>query len=293
MEQTVSFYSAGLRIEGALYVPDDLPSDQRRPGVVVCHGFTQHKEIFGLSYAAALARHDLVALSFDYRGFGGSEGQRGRLIPMNEVEDCRNAMTFLQTVPEVAPDRIGLLGTSFGGAVVLYVGAFDERARAVVSFDGIGSGRRWLRNQRGGYGWAESLARLREARKRRVLTGQSEYVDYNDISLHSPEAGPAVEERKRKYPTYQHLLPLETGEAVIEFNPEEFASRISPRALLVIYDPNPRGFAAEEGQAMYEAALEPKKLVQIPQGTYQYSHYFGEALEQWITIAAEWYKAHL
>ncbi|MBI2911001.1 MAG: alpha/beta hydrolase [Chloroflexi bacterium] len=293
MERTVNFHSSGLKLEGVLFLPEGTAPAERRPGIVVCHGFTQHKEIFGLSYAAALARHGFAALSFDYRGFGGSEGQRGRLIPLHEVEDARNALTFLETVPEVDAHRLGLLGTSFGGAVVLHIGAFDSRPRAIVSFDGIGSGRRWLRSQRRGYEWAEFLERLERDRRQRVLTGESEYVDYGEISIHTPQAAAAVEDRKLQYPTYQYMLPLETGETVIEFNPEEFAPRIAPRALLVIYDPNPRGFATEEAHAIYNAASEPKKLVEIPQGPHQYSHYFGEALEHWIGLAADWYRAYL
>lgn len=293
MERKVAFYSAGNKLAGVLHIPEDYKSGERCPGIVICHGFTQHKEIFGLSYAASLARHGFAALSFDYRGFGGSEGPRGRLIPMEQVEDTRNALTFMQTVEEVDPERLGLLGTSFGGAVVVYVAAFDQRPRAVVCFDAIGSGRRWLRNQRRQYEWVDFLERLELDRKRRVLTGQSEYVDVGEINFYSPESRAAHEERLRKYPEWQSTLPLETGEKVIEFNPEEFASRISPRALLVIYDVNPRGHAIEEALPIYQAAAEPKKLVAIPKGAYQYSHYFGQELEGWIAIAADWYRTYL
>ena len=143
MRRHVQFYSEGMKIDGEIFVPHSQPAGGRLPGIVICHGFSQHKEIFGLSYAESLSRHGFVCLSFDYRGFGGSEGQRGRLIPLNEVADAQSALTFLSVQPEVDPDRLGLLGTSFGGAVVLHVGAIDERAKAIVCFDGIGSGRRW------------------------------------------------------------------------------------------------------------------------------------------------------
>ena len=81
MRRKVQFYSGGLKIDGELFVPESHASGARMPGVVICHGFSQHKEIFGLSYAESLSRHGYVCLSFDYRGFGGSEGQRGQLIP--------------------------------------------------------------------------------------------------------------------------------------------------------------------------------------------------------------------
>lgn len=293
MQRPVNFYSDGLRLEGVLFLPDGYREGERLPGVVICHGFTQHKEIFGLSYGASLSRHGLACLSFDYRGFGGSEGPRGRLIPMEQVGDARNALTFLGAQPEVDADRLGLLGTSFGGAVVLYAGAVDQRAGAVVCFDAIGSGRRWLSRQRRHYEWVDLLERVEHDRVNRVRTGASEYVDVGQINLYGPESRAAHDERRQRYPEWQTTLPLETAEAVIEFAPEDLAHLISPRGLMVIYDRNPRGHAAEEAPLIYGKGCEPKRLVGIGPGARQYSHYSGEELEEWITIAAEWFQEHL
>src|SRR2546426_12392206 len=104
MQRHVNFYSDGLKLDGVLYVPDGLTPGQRVPGIVICHGFTQHKEIFGLSYANSLHKYGFACLSFDYRGFGSSEGERGRLIPWNEVRDARNALSFMEAQPEVDSD---------------------------------------------------------------------------------------------------------------------------------------------------------------------------------------------
>lgn len=294
MRRKAQFYSEGLKLDGELFIPDDR-GDKRLPGVVICHGFSQHKEIFGLSYAESLSRHGYVCLSFDYRGFGGSEGQRGRLVPLGEVVDAQSALTFLSAQPEVDPDRLGLLGTSFGGAVVVYVGAVDDRARAIVSFDGIGSGRRWLRHLRRPGEWHDFLGRLRQERIDRVLTGKSEYVNYGELNPYVDHPGlkAAHEDRRRQFPDWQSELTLETGQLVIEFNPEELAHLIAPRALMVIYDANPRGFAVEEGISIYQKAREPKRLATIPPTQRQYGHYFGEELEHWIGLSAEWYQQHL
>jgi poly(3-hydroxybutyrate) depolymerase len=39
-QRTVSFYSEGTKMEGDLFLPSDLKSAERRPAVVLCHGFT-------------------------------------------------------------------------------------------------------------------------------------------------------------------------------------------------------------------------------------------------------------
>ena len=82
-------------------------------------------------------------MTFDYKGWGDSEGQRSRLAPYSRVADVQAAMTFLGLQPEVDPERIGLYGTSYGGATVSWVGAVDPRAKCIVSVVGVGDGIRW------------------------------------------------------------------------------------------------------------------------------------------------------
>ncbi len=39
-QRTVRFFSEGTRMEGDLFLPSDFKSGERRPGVLLCHGFT-------------------------------------------------------------------------------------------------------------------------------------------------------------------------------------------------------------------------------------------------------------
>src|SRR5438105_4947798 len=109
------FYSNGLRLDGELYLPDDLEPGERRPAIVTCSGYQGLKAIHPARFARALAPHGFVCLAFDYRGFGHSDGERGRLVPQDQCEDVRAAVSFLQTVPEVDPDAISLIGWALGG----------------------------------------------------------------------------------------------------------------------------------------------------------------------------------
>jgi cephalosporin-C deacetylase-like acetyl esterase len=82
-------------------------------------------------------------LGFDYRGLGESEGARGRLIPVEEVEDIHSATTFLATLPEVDGTQLGLFGDSHGGSHVACGATIDRRANCVVTFGAIGDFDRW------------------------------------------------------------------------------------------------------------------------------------------------------
>jgi acetyl esterase/lipase len=95
-----------------------------------------------------------VVLAIDYRSFGESEGKpRGQLFPMMQVEDFRNGVSFLQRLPGVDPDRIGIWGTSTSGGTVIYAAAVDRRIKAVVTQVPVVNHYRWvrwLRSQREG-----------------------------------------------------------------------------------------------------------------------------------------------
>jgi len=60
-------------------------------------------------------------LVFDYRGFGDSEGEPGIILPMRQAQDLRNAIPYLETRPEVDPDRIGMFGSGGTGGANRYM----------------------------------------------------------------------------------------------------------------------------------------------------------------------------
>ena len=113
--RTVNFFSEGTKMEGDLFLPSDYKARERRPTIVLCHGFTGVRSLILGDYAEVFCLAGFVVLTFDYRGYGGSEGTRRRLIPLEQVDDIRKAISFVETLPEVDPNRIGFWGTSFGG----------------------------------------------------------------------------------------------------------------------------------------------------------------------------------
>ncbi|OGK87839.1 MAG: hypothetical protein A2X52_13370 [Candidatus Rokubacteria bacterium GWC2_70_16] len=116
MRRDVTFVSGGLRCSGWLYTPDSIAEGLRPPAVVMAHGFSAVKEQGLDRFAERFAAAGLVTLVFDYRYFGASEGMpRGRLFPADQIEDYRNAITWLSEQPEVGAARIGLWGTSYRG----------------------------------------------------------------------------------------------------------------------------------------------------------------------------------
>jgi dienelactone hydrolase len=291
MATGVTFYSHGVRLSGYLHAGDRAGPGQRA-GIVVCTGFAAVQAFYLPELCDALAEAGYVALRFDYRGFGESDGARGRVVPMEHVEDIRNAITFLQQQPDVDRARIGLYGTSFGGAHVSYTAAVDERVLATVATVGIGNGRRWLRSLRRYWEWRAFLRQLEDDRQRRVLTGKSTLVSPYEIMVRDPYTERIHAERQRKFPGSVTDIVLESAEAILEYAPEDVVERIAPRAILWIHAGQDELVPPEESEAMHARAREPKKLVLLP-GLTHYDVYTGEGFAAVMREALAWYRAFI
>jgi dienelactone hydrolase len=287
-DSTVTFYSDTHRLAGILTLPD---GPGPHPGVVLCHGFTGIKELILPYYAARFADAGFAALAFDYRGFGESEGPRGRLIPLEQVNDIRNAITFMEAQPEVDSSRIGLWGTSFGGAHVPYVASIDERVKAAVAQVGFGDGERLFRRKSDDARIAMMQTMLAADRRQRVVTGQGATVDPLTM-LSDEDSVTFFNAAIVDLPQLRTQITLETAEKTWEYKPEAVVDRISPRALLLIAVEHDMPCPKEEYEAMYARAGEPKRL-EILLGLRHYDVYSGPGAEMTSGLAIDWYREHL
>ena len=84
-----------------------------------------------------LARHGYGVLLFDRRGEGESEGEPNSW-GWGGDKDVKAAIDYLQRRPDVDPDRIGGIGLSVGGEMMLETAAETDELAAVVS-EGAGA----------------------------------------------------------------------------------------------------------------------------------------------------------
>lgn len=294
-QEPVRFHtSPGHELAGVIYRP---PTGERPeggwPGIVLCQGFGGFKEGTPPTLAAHLARNGYLVLSFDYRGFGESEGPRGRLDPFGQVQDVRDAMSLLEFHPEVDASRLGLYGTSFGGALVTYTAAVDERPRAVVATVPVAHGERWLRSLRRNWEFEEFLDELEADRRERLTTGISRLVDKYHIMVPDPLTDEYYAEVVRKQPSLAHAqITLESVERIMEFRPVDVVHRIAPRPLLVIAAERDILVRPTEAISLYECAGEPKRLVTMP-GVNHFTVYKAPVREQVMDLAVAWFDEHL
>jgi len=292
MSKAVSFYSEGVKLAGDLFLPADVKPGDRRAGIVLCHGYTGVRSIYLPDNARVLAEAGYVVMSFDYKGWGDSEGPKSRLAPYSRVADVQAALTFLGAQPEVDAARLGIYGTSYGGATVVFVAAVDLRVKCVVSVVGVGNGARWMRSVRHPDEYHDLLTRAAADRDKRVLTGVSDLTDRNEILLPDRQSAELGAAARRDNPAAVTQLPLEFVDDTLGFNPEWIVDRIAPRPVLFITTDDDRLVPPQESEAMFARAGEPKKLV-VLKGFGHYEVYGGEAFRQVMDETVAWYKTHL
>lgn len=128
--EAVTFPSAdGLSLAGWFIFAAE--GQENGAAIILCHGYGGNR-IGPLPEAAILTRHGYSALLFDFRGHGESDGDLVTL-GYDEVQDVRGAVAYLLARPDVAPNRIGVLGHSMGGATVIRAAAQIPEIRAVVT----------------------------------------------------------------------------------------------------------------------------------------------------------------
>jgi hypothetical protein len=123
--ERVAFTTAdGLRLRG-WYIPS-------RNGAAVILSPGRRGPV---PHARMLVRHGFGVLLFDRRGEGESDGDFNA-YGWEGAQDLEAAIGYVAQRPDVEPGRIGGLGLSVGGEMLLQAAAEDHRLRAVVSEGG-------------------------------------------------------------------------------------------------------------------------------------------------------------
>ncbi len=269
--EEVYFQSGGMRCAGDLYLPKDLKKGERRAALVIGHGFSLVKSMLA-EQAACFQEAGFIVLAIDYRSFGNSEGEvRGELFPLNQAEDFRNGISYLQSRDDVDPDRVGLWGASFAGAGVTYTGAIDRRAKAVVAVVPVFDGFRWMKLLRSELQFEELLDAVEADRVQRDKTGKSARIPVvaGPGELCGMPLGQDIIDffaaAEEYHSTWADTITLESIERILEYSPLSFVHRISPRPYMIIstsgYDiVHPAWSIAE----LIDAAREPKRVEFLP-----------------------------
>ncbi len=300
IEFDAEFATAGQRLRGWLYLPENRP-DKRNgplPAVVMAHGFSAVKEMFLDAYAERFAQAGMAVLVFDHRNFGASDGQpRQEIDPVAQIRDYRHALSYAASRPEIDATRLGVWGSSYSGGHALVLGAIDNRVRCVVSQAPLISGwrnvRRLVRPD-----ILPGLRAMCDADRAARFAGQPPtYIPVVADDPAVPAAFPGADAwgwftrtAADRAPARRNEVSLRSFEMLMEYEPGAMIDCISPKPLLMIVARNDALAVADEAIAAYGRALEPKRLVLLDGGHFDA---YGAEFETAANAASDWLALHL
>ena len=291
----VDIWSDGTRMAGTVWKPKGLSADEKLPALVLCHGWGGVRSHLNSTYAIKFASNGFVVLTFDYRGWGdsdskmilqGEQPERGEdgtatakvhlvreiVSPFDQLEDINNALDFIEGEPNVDTSRIGLWGTSFGGGLVVWTAAHDDRVKCVVSqvgaMDALGSATELVASED-----AMKAIHEREIKRARGELGPSPEGEFTVEGL---RGSPFVEEFAKFRPV-EHLDKLDVPILLIDAENEE------------LFD------ITEHSGKVYEEIkdrLQDKVKYHIEPGIMHYGIY-RERYMQGAQMALDWFNEHL
>lgn len=234
MEKEVNFESANQTLAGTLYLPDNYQEGQKLPAVVVTGAWTSVKEQMSKNYALALADQGYAALTFDFRGWGESEGAIKYLEdPVRKTEDIHAAVNYLLTRPEVEDQKIAGLG------ICASAGYMSDAAASNPNIKSLALVAPWLHNKdivNTVYGGEEGVSNLIDISINAHKSGKPIYLEAASTSNEKAlmyQAPYYTETHRGLIPEYDNKFNVESWEAWLTYDALKTADTQKKPSLLV------------------------------------------------------------
>ncbi|NUS74110.1 MAG: alpha/beta fold hydrolase [Corynebacteriales bacterium] len=288
--EKVTFASGDVSLIGNLYLPENATQSSPAPGVAVAGTWTSVKELMANRYAQRLAERGIAALSFDFTGFGESEGEpRDVESPARKIADIHHAVTFLTEHPAIDQNKVGALGIC---AAAMYMADNTSNDPRVKSLALVAP---WLHDAaicQDAYGGAEAVAsRIKTATQSRTHYEETGEVDYVPVvSATDPTAAMPFEidfylnPERGGIPAWPNRFALMSWSDWLTYDAIALAPQINQPTLLV----HSEEAAIPEGAHRFYAGLTGPKSIFWTQGT-QFDFYDQEPQ---VTIASDTAAAH-
>jgi pimeloyl-ACP methyl ester carboxylesterase len=297
----VTFRSDGDRVEALFFAAQGV--DGPAPTVVLAGGWCYVKEIVQPKYAAAFAEAGMNALLFDYRRLGSSGGEpRQHLDPNDQIEDYRNALSYLETRADVDPSRLGAWGISYSGGHVLVLGAIDPRVRCVASIVPVIDGYANLQRAHGTLGFRRLKQTIRDARRRLYETGEHSFIPHGaedpltDVCTWPFGANYALFGwlKETQGPRYENRATVASTEMLMQYTVTPYLERlIDVPTLMVVAEGDDHTMWELEIDAFNRIMTPKKKLFVVPRSGHHSLYRDDELIQVAVNQCTSWFEKHL
>jgi dipeptidyl aminopeptidase/acylaminoacyl peptidase len=139
----IEFTNEGSKIFGIMHHPLEI---EKAPAILFCHGLAgqktgQHRMYVLLS--ECLSKIGIASMRFDFRGSGDSEESFAEMSLKGEISDAVKAVEFLSRQPGIDPERIGIFGRSFGGAIAVMAAHRSGKVKSMALWAPVYNASQW------------------------------------------------------------------------------------------------------------------------------------------------------
>ncbi|EEQ2017169.1 alpha/beta hydrolase, partial [Escherichia coli] len=205
----------------------------KHPLIILCHGFCGIRNVLLPCFANAFTEAGFATITFDYRGFGESDGERGRLVPAMQTEDIISVINWAEKQECIDNQRIGLWGTSLGGGHVFSAAAQDQRVKCIVSQLAFADGDVLVTGEMNESERASFLSTLNKMAEKKKNTGKEMFVGVTRV-LSDDESKVFFEKIKARHPEMDIKIPFLTVMETLQYKPAESAASVQCPVLVVI-----------------------------------------------------------
>ncbi|MCT7372300.1 alpha/beta hydrolase [Mycolicibacterium llatzerense] len=179
MYTSITFPNGPISVAGNVFLPPDFDASGSHAAIAVVHpGGGVKEQVAGL-YAEKLAEQGFVTLAFDASYQGESGGEPHFLEdPSARVEDIRAAVDYLQSLPYVDLERVGVWGVCAGGGYAVNAAFTDHRIKAVGTVSAVNIGAAWRRGWYGTGADSDAVATLQAAAAQRTAEATGDEAAY-------------------------------------------------------------------------------------------------------------------
>lgn len=265
--------------------------EDKKPVIVLCHGFCGIREILLPAFAQAFAEAGFAAITFDYHGFGDSDGERGRLVPAMQIADILTVVRWAQQQPALDAQRIGLWGTSFGGCHVFGAAAQMPEIKCLVSQLAFADGEAIVSGHMDQQEKNAFIATLDKMVEKQKTSGKEMMVSVNRV-LSDAESKAFFAENRALYPKMDIKIPFLTVRETLQYKPALAAAQVKCPSLVVIAEKdsvNP----PEQGRALFAAIGAQEKELYQQADARHYDIYTGAHFQQVIRVQTAWFEKYL
>ncbi|MFF4834701.1 alpha/beta hydrolase [Streptomyces sp. NPDC001315] len=261
--EKIEFLGDGYRLAGDLHLPE---SGTARGAVVLTGPFSGVKEQVTGYYAERFAQRGYIALAFDHRNWGDSEGeQRQHEDATAKVADLRAAVGYLAARPEVDPEKIAVCGVCLGGIYSVQLAAFDPRVKAVALVAAAYNNPKLIHDRFGADNFAALMGQFAQIAQRQAESGEVEY--WPAVNPEGMPAGNPGPEPYAYYGTERGARPGWENRCTALSVLQELTLDVDAylplltTPLLIVHGRGDQAIPLTDAEAAFAAAPEPKELV--------------------------------